>query len=96
MTRSLLGQIVANQPPLGRLPVLANIDFGHTYPLATLPIGGTIALTVAGNSNLTITEHGRRGAIRARAMISSGPMKALEFRCARSTAAASSACRRGH
>jgi muramoyltetrapeptide carboxypeptidase len=57
MTRSLLEQIVANQPPLARLPVLANIDFGHTYPLGTLPIGGTIALTVADNSNLTITEH---------------------------------------
>jgi muramoyltetrapeptide carboxypeptidase LdcA involved in peptidoglycan recycling len=57
MTRSLLEQIVANKPPLARLPVLANIDFGHTYPLATLPIGETIALTVADNSNLTITEH---------------------------------------
>jgi muramoyltetrapeptide carboxypeptidase LdcA involved in peptidoglycan recycling len=57
MTWSLLEQIVANQPRLAGLPVLANADFGHTYPLATLPIGGTVALTVANNSNLTITEH---------------------------------------
>jgi muramoyltetrapeptide carboxypeptidase len=57
MTRRLLEQIVASQPTLAGLPVLANVDFGHTSPLATLPIGGTIALTVAGNSNLTITGH---------------------------------------
>jgi muramoyltetrapeptide carboxypeptidase len=57
MTRRLLEQIVASQPTLAGLPVLANVDFGHTYPLATLPIGGTIALTVADNGNLTITEH---------------------------------------
>jgi muramoyltetrapeptide carboxypeptidase len=57
MTRSLLEQIVANQPGLAGLPVLANADFGHTFPLATMPIGGTVALTVADNSNLTITEH---------------------------------------
>jgi muramoyltetrapeptide carboxypeptidase len=58
MTRSLLEQIVANQPRLGDLPVLANVDFGHTSPLATIPIGGTAALEVAGdNSRLTITDH---------------------------------------
>jgi muramoyltetrapeptide carboxypeptidase len=57
MTRRLLEQIIASQSTLAGLPVLANVDFGHTSPLATLPIGGTIALTVADNSNLTITEH---------------------------------------
>lgn len=57
MTRRLLEQIVANQPVLSGLPVLANADFGHTYPLASIPIGGMAALTVADNSSLTITEH---------------------------------------
>jgi muramoyltetrapeptide carboxypeptidase LdcA involved in peptidoglycan recycling len=58
MTRRLLELIVANQPRLTRVPVLANLDFGHTSPLATLPIGGTAALTVTDeDSHLTITEH---------------------------------------
>ncbi len=57
MTRSLLEQIVAHQPRLAGLPVRANADFGHTYPMATLPIGGTATLTVADKSNLTTTEH---------------------------------------
>lgn len=56
MTRTLLDQIVANQPRLAGLPVLANVDFGHTFPMATLPIGGRLALD-AGANTLTITEH---------------------------------------
>jgi muramoyltetrapeptide carboxypeptidase len=46
MTRALLEQIVANQPVLAGLPVLANLDFGHTDPMATIPIGGRAQLTV--------------------------------------------------
>jgi muramoyltetrapeptide carboxypeptidase LdcA involved in peptidoglycan recycling len=57
MTRDLLEQIVARQPLLAGRPVLANADFGHTFPLATLPIGGTVAMTVGDNSRMTITEH---------------------------------------
>jgi muramoyltetrapeptide carboxypeptidase len=58
MARSLLEQIVANQPRLAGLPLLVNVDFGHTSPLATLPIGGSLALSVAdGQSRLIITEH---------------------------------------
>jgi muramoyltetrapeptide carboxypeptidase LdcA involved in peptidoglycan recycling len=40
VTRSLLEQIIARQDRLARLPVLGNVDFGHTNPLATFPIGG--------------------------------------------------------
>ncbi len=57
MTRNLLQQIIASQPRLAGLPVLANAEFGHTYPMATIPIGGTMALTAAAQSSITITEH---------------------------------------
>jgi muramoyltetrapeptide carboxypeptidase len=40
--RPILQQIIERQPVLAGLPVLANIDIGHTNPLATLPIGGHI------------------------------------------------------
>jgi muramoyltetrapeptide carboxypeptidase len=59
MTRDLLEQIIARQDRLDRLagvPVLANVDFGHTSPLATLPIGGRAALTVGDTSTLTLIE----------------------------------------
>ena len=57
VTRSLLEQIVANQPNLASVPVLANVDYGHNYATATLPIGGTIAMSVGPAGRLTITQH---------------------------------------
>lgn len=46
VSRQHLEQIVANQPALTGLPVLANADFGHTSPLLTLPVGGDAVLDV--------------------------------------------------
>jgi muramoyltetrapeptide carboxypeptidase LdcA involved in peptidoglycan recycling len=46
LSRELLDQIVGNQPALAGKPVLANIDVGHTSPMATVPIGGTAELFV--------------------------------------------------
>ena len=40
VTREKLEFIVNNIPQLKGLPVIANLDFGHTTPIATLPIGG--------------------------------------------------------
>jgi muramoyltetrapeptide carboxypeptidase len=42
MTRDLLTQIVASKPGLAALPVIVNVDFGHTSPIFTFPVGGTI------------------------------------------------------
>jgi muramoyltetrapeptide carboxypeptidase LdcA involved in peptidoglycan recycling len=44
MTHELLTRIVADKPELAHLPVIANVDFGHTTPTATFPIGGTAQL----------------------------------------------------
>ncbi|GAA4929873.1 LD-carboxypeptidase [Nonomuraea thailandensis] len=58
MTRPLLEQIVATQPALEGVPVLANLDVGHTYPLATVPIGGLAELAVGGGeASLTLRRH---------------------------------------
>lgn len=56
VTRSLLEQIVARQGRLANRPVLANVDFGHTNPIATFPIGGHAALTVGEASSLRIAD----------------------------------------
>lgn len=45
MTRSLLEEIVATKPELSLLPVVANVDFGHTNPMITFPIGGEATVT---------------------------------------------------
>ncbi|MHC2618090.1 muramoyltetrapeptide carboxypeptidase [Bradyrhizobium huanghuaihaiense] len=40
MSRSILKRIVANKAELKGIPVVANLGFGHTSPIVTLPIGG--------------------------------------------------------
>lgn len=44
MSREKLEYIIKNQAALKNLPVLANVDFGHTAPLLTIPVGGTARL----------------------------------------------------
>jgi len=44
MTRKLLTALVKSLPQLDQLPVLANLDFGHTDPKFTFPIGATISI----------------------------------------------------
>lgn len=47
MTLELLTQIVKAKKELGGIPVLAGVDFGHTDPKITFPIGGKISLKVS-------------------------------------------------
>lgn len=49
--RKMLERIIARQPVLDGIPVLANVDTGHTSPLATLPIGGQVQVTASNTSN---------------------------------------------
>ena len=40
------------KPELKNIPVIANVDFGHTYPILTIPLGGTAIIE---NGNITIS-----------------------------------------
>ena len=33
-------KIISTKKELSKIPIIANLDYGHTFPLATLPIGG--------------------------------------------------------
>ena len=44
MTEVLLRQIIQSKPELKKMPVIANVDFGHTSPQVTFPIGGKIRI----------------------------------------------------
>ncbi len=57
MTRSVLEEIIARQPTLTGVPVLANVDFGHTDPRLTIPIGGSASLSIGDGTRLRITDH---------------------------------------
>jgi muramoyltetrapeptide carboxypeptidase LdcA involved in peptidoglycan recycling len=46
--------IVDQYQELKNMPILANVDFGHTYPIITLPIGGEVDIE---NGSFSIVGH---------------------------------------
>jgi muramoyltetrapeptide carboxypeptidase LdcA involved in peptidoglycan recycling len=54
MSRRVVEEIVGRNPRLHDLPVIANVDFGHTHPLITYPIGGHVIVS-ADHREPTIT-----------------------------------------
>lgn len=58
MSRSLMSKIVAGKKELRDIPIIADVDFGHTSPIITFPIGGKAHLSASESEiKLTITEH---------------------------------------
>ncbi len=43
---NLLVKMIRSKPELAHIPVVANVDFGHTFPMITFPIGGKVELKV--------------------------------------------------
>lgn len=58
MTLKLFRQIIASKAELEGMPIVANIDFGHTYPKITLPIGGTATVrALDGEVKIVVERH---------------------------------------
>lgn len=58
MTNDQLTQIIKTKKELDNIPVLTNVDFGHTSPIISFPIGGTCKLEVLKDKQLVqILEH---------------------------------------
>lgn len=54
MTRELLQKIIDTKEELRNIPIIANVDFGHTTPIATLPVGGVIEISANNNNDAEI------------------------------------------
>jgi muramoyltetrapeptide carboxypeptidase len=58
MTTGLLDQIIRSKGELRDMPVVAQVDFGHTDPKITFPIGGIARVDAAnGQISIQIVEH---------------------------------------
>lgn len=58
MTNEMLIKIIKSKKELDRIPVIANVDFGHTDPKITFPIGGEAVLVAeGGRATLELTKH---------------------------------------
>jgi muramoyltetrapeptide carboxypeptidase LdcA involved in peptidoglycan recycling len=44
MTNEKLVKIIKTKEELKNIPVIANVDFGHTSPIITFPIGGEVSI----------------------------------------------------
>jgi len=58
ITNELLIKIIKSKKELDSLPVIANVDFGHTDPKITFPIGGEVNLVANRNKiKLELAKH---------------------------------------
>lgn len=58
MTDGLLKQIINTKKELKNMPVVANVDFGHTDPKITFPVGGTARIKISkGKYSFEIINH---------------------------------------
>lgn len=57
LTRELLAEIVSRKPALNGVPVVANLDFGHTSPMLTIPVGGTAKISASDEAEILILKH---------------------------------------
>lgn len=57
MTYDLLQKIIDSKKELSDIPVIANVDFGHTVPMITFPIGGEVILDSGKEAAITICKH---------------------------------------
>jgi muramoyltetrapeptide carboxypeptidase LdcA involved in peptidoglycan recycling len=48
MTKDLLTKIITSKEELSDIPVIADVDFGHTSPMITFPVGGQASLRAYG------------------------------------------------
>ena len=58
MSLKLLSKIIKDKKELGNIPVIAGADFGHTDPMITFPIGGSIIIDLTSiKPNLIVNLH---------------------------------------
>lgn len=57
MSLNLLKTIIQTKKELQGLPIIANVDFGHTDPMITFPVGGTIKIRAKDDVKMMIISH---------------------------------------
>lgn len=58
MTDDLLRKIIHTKKELKNIPVIANVDFGHTDPKITFPVGGEVSIIAKGKmAELRLIKH---------------------------------------
>jgi len=58
MNNEFLEEIIASKKSLAEIPIISDLDFGHTTPMTVLPIGGTAEVFIdKGKYDIQIVKH---------------------------------------
>ncbi len=58
MSDEMLVKIITTKKELAGVPVIANVDFGHSDPKITFPVGGEVSIVAdSDNAKIRITQH---------------------------------------
>ena len=57
MDMKKLKYIIGTKKELSDVPIIANVNFGHTNPMLTLPIGGVISISAGDKAFVRVVEH---------------------------------------
>ena len=58
ITDDALARIIKSKRELDQMPVIANVECGHTSPIATFPIGGRAMISVEpGKTSIEVVKH---------------------------------------
>ncbi len=57
ISSEILADIIESKRELKNLPIIANVDFGHSSPIITFPIGGEAQVIAGNNSSIKIVKH---------------------------------------
>jgi muramoyltetrapeptide carboxypeptidase LdcA involved in peptidoglycan recycling len=57
MSLEKLKYILSTKKELNKIPIIANVNFGHTYPIISFPLGGTVKLIANTKIELKIIKH---------------------------------------
>jgi len=56
ISNQMIVKMIKSKKELNHIPVIANVDFGHTTPFITFPIGGKVSIRVGNESFIKILE----------------------------------------
>jgi len=57
VTKDKLLRVIKTKKELADVPVIGNVDFGHTDPLITFPIGGNVEIEAGNSSRIKFIKH---------------------------------------
>lgn len=57
ISKGQIEKIIKNKKELDTIPVIANVDFGHTTPIVTLPIGGKVIIDTSSEAVIKVVAH---------------------------------------